>query len=204
MRTGLERSVGGVVLAGGGGRRFGGPKATAVLAGTTLVERAVAILGSRCAEIVVVSRPGVRLPVLAASVVLDRPGPDAPLVAVATGLAALGTDDCLVLACDLPLAGPVIDQLLSASDGAAVAVDDTRRPQPLCARYPRAATLAECDRLLGRGAAAMGDLLEALSPAWVTAGDEALLNVNTPADLARAEALLGSRRVRERWRRSGE
>jgi len=48
-------SVAGLVLAAGGGRRFGGPKALVRLDGELLVERAVATLrGAGCAPIVVV------------------------------------------------------------------------------------------------------------------------------------------------------
>ncbi len=196
MAAGGEQTVGGVVLAGGGGRRFGGPKAGVVLAGVTLVERAVGMLVERCADVVVVTRPGVVLPRLTARVVFDRPGLDAPLAAVATGLAALDSDVCVVLACDLPFAAPVVDRLLAAPAGAAVAVDAGGRAQPLCARYPRVETLAVCERLLAGGAAAMRDLLDVLDQTPVAADDGELLNVNTPADLVRSEALLAHERGR--------
>jgi molybdopterin-guanine dinucleotide biosynthesis protein A len=184
-----DGSIGGVVLAGGGGRRFGGPKAGLMVGGSTLVVRAVRILTGRCSDVVVVSREGVAFPPPGVRVVFDRPGPDAPLVAVATGLAALDSDICVVLACDLPFAGPVVDRLLAAPPGPVVAVDGAGRPQPLCARYPRAATLSVCDRLLADGRVAMGTLLDALRPSTVATGGDELLNVNTPADAARAEAL---------------
>jgi molybdopterin-guanine dinucleotide biosynthesis protein A len=188
-------SIGGVVLAGGGGRRFGGPKAAVVVGGSTLVSRAVQMLAERCRDVVVVSREGVEFPPLAgARVVLDRPGPDAPLVAVATGLAALDSDVCVVLACDLPFAGPVVDRLLAAPSGPVVAVDRMGRPQPLCGRYPRVATLAVCDRLLAAGRVAMGALLDEILPGTIATGGDELLNVNTPADAARAEAVAAMRR----------
>lgn len=192
----------GMVLAGGGGRRFGGPKATAPFAGSTLVEHAVAALAASCGTVVVVSRPGVPLPRLDCPVVFDRPGPDAPLVAVATGLAALRGAECVVLACDLPLAEPVLDRLLAAPAGvAAVAVDPEGRAQPLCARYPRAATLAACDRLLATGAVAMRDLLDAVPWNPVEGSARELLNVATPDDLVRAE---GERRAARREGRDAD
>src|SRR5205823_2525511 len=52
----------GIVLAGGSGRRLGRPKATVELAGTTLVERAVAILRRQCPRGVVVPRVDVDWP----------------------------------------------------------------------------------------------------------------------------------------------
>jgi molybdopterin-guanine dinucleotide biosynthesis protein A len=181
------------VLAGGPGRRFGRPKADVRLAGRTLVERAVEALSARCARVVVVARPGVPLPPLLVSVVHDRPGPDAPMVALATGLAALEATDVLVLACDLPLAAPLLDRLLAAPQGRAAAGAHRGRAQPLCARYPRQPTLAACERLLAAGALPVGGLLEAVGALRVEAEGDELLNVNTPADLAAAEAALRRR-----------
>ena len=185
------RRLAGCVLAGGPGRRLGRPKAGVVLGGRTLVERAVDALRARCDDVVVVSRPGVPLPALDARVVHDRPGPDCPLGALATGLAALEADEVLVLGCDLPLAAPVLDALLDAPPGRAVAAAQGPRAQPLCALYPRVAALAAAERLLGAGALPARGLLDALGAARVQAEGDALLNVNTPADLDRARALAG-------------
>jgi molybdopterin-guanine dinucleotide biosynthesis protein A len=182
--------VDGAVLAGGSGRRFGGPKATALLAGRTLVARAVEALAARCHEVVVVSRPEVRLPPLPVRVVHDRPGPAAPLAALATALACLEGEEVLVLACDLPLAGPLLDELLAAPPGRAVVGVSDGRPQPLCGRYPRAEALAACERLLGAGALPARGLVDALGPVLVDAPGDALLNVNSRDDLRRAERLL--------------
>ena len=167
----------GLVLAGGSGRRFGRPKATARLDGETLVERAVAALAARCGRVVVVGRPEVPLPV---PFVADRPGPDCPLNALATGLAAVTADEVLVLACDLPAAGPVLDRLHTAP---AVAVDPDGRAQPLCARYPRLAALAAADDLLSRRELRLLALLDRLAPSHVPATAAELHNVTVPADL---------------------
>ena len=171
----------GLVLAGGAGTRFGGPKALAVLDGQTLVERALAALERRCGRVVVMGRPEVALPVPSLD---DRPGPDCPLNALATGLAALTADEVLVLACDLPGAEPVLDRLVVAP---AVAVDPGGRPQPLCARYPREAALAAADRLLAQGNLRMMALLDALGATAVPATAAELHNVTVPADLPRTD-----------------
>ena len=124
-------------------------------------------------------------------VVFDRPGPDAPLVALATGLAAVASADCVVLGCDLPFAAPAVDRLLAAPAGRPVAArDPSGRMQPLCARYPREAALAACDRLIAAGELRMGRLLDELDPLAVDAPEDVLLNINTDLDLARAESLL--------------
>jgi molybdopterin-guanine dinucleotide biosynthesis protein A len=178
-------SLGGIVLAGGAGRRLGRPKASVVLEGRTLVERAVETLRPHCRAVLVVRRPEVELPPLDATVRYDRPGPDAPLNALATGLAALDTGDVLVLACDLPSARPVVDRLALAAPGAAVARDRaSRRWQPLCARYPRLAALEVCERLLASGETRLLPIVGALGAAAIDATDEELANVNSQADLA--------------------
>src|SRR5207237_6097471 len=92
----------GVVLAGGAGRRLGRAKATVVLVGRTLVERAVDALAPHCGRIVVVTRAAVPLPPLDAETVLDGPGPPCPLNGLATGLAAGDSEQVLVLASHLP------------------------------------------------------------------------------------------------------
>ena len=180
--TGAGPSLAGLVLAGGSGSRLGRSKATVVVRGRTLVERAVDLLATRCDAVVVVSRPDVALPSLEVAVVLDRAGGRGPMNALVTGLAAVDADDVIVLACDLPFAGPVLDRLVASPPGRAVAAADGL-PQPLCARYPRAATLLEARRLSARGVRRMTALLTALGAAslWVD-GDE-LLNVNTESDL---------------------
>ena len=169
----------GLVLAGGAGVRFGRPKATVLLDGQTLVERAVAALAPHCRRVVVVGRPEVPLPLPSVD---DRPGPDCPLNALATGLAALEADEVLVLACDLPGAGPVLERLVAAPS---VAVDPDGRAQPLCARYPRAAALAAADSLLAQGTWRLLPLLEILAATAVPAAAAELHNVTFAADLPR-------------------
>ena len=174
----MEGRPDGLVLAGGAGRRFGRPKATVLLDGQTLVERAVAALAPHCRAVVVVGRPEVPLPVRSVD---DRPGPDCPLNALATGLAAVDADEVLVLACDLPGAGTVLSRLERATS---VAVDPTGRAQPLCARYRRIEALAAADALLAVGHLRLLELIDVLAPALVPATAAELHNVTTPADLA--------------------
>ncbi|MGH9178808.1 MAG: molybdenum cofactor guanylyltransferase [Acidimicrobiales bacterium] len=180
--TGGRTSLSGLVLAGGSGSRLGRSKATVVVRGRTLVERAVDLMAARCRPVLVVSRPGVALPALEVPVVLDAAGVRGPMNALATGLAALDTDDVLVLACDLPFAGPVLDRLVAWPPGRAVAAADLLR-QPLCARYPRVEALEACRRLMARGARRMTVLLDELGADTVDAGHDELLNVNTESDL---------------------
>ena len=191
-------SLDGIVLAGGPGTRLGVPKAGVMLGGLTLVERAVAILSRRCDRVVVVSRPEVVLSPLAAEVILDRAGPDCPLTAVATGLAAVEAQRVVVLGCDLPFAGPALDALLATDAEGAVVAAAAGRLQPLCALYPRVAALAVAEELLAAGRLRATGLPEVLGAVIVSDCWDALMNLNTPADLARAEARLRLDTRRER------
>jgi molybdopterin-guanine dinucleotide biosynthesis protein A len=175
-------SLAGLVLAGGSGSRLGRPKATVVVRGRTLTELAVDLLAARCDPVVVVSREDVPLPALTVPVVFDRRGVRGPMNALATGLAAVDTDDVLVLACDLPFAGPMLDRLAAAPPGTAVAARDERL-QPLCARYPREATLEACRRLAAKGVRRMTSLLLTLDASSIEAEEGELFNVNTPPEL---------------------
>jgi molybdopterin-guanine dinucleotide biosynthesis protein A len=179
----MSGRVAGIVLAGGAGRRFGAPKGLVRLEDETLTARAVATLRPWCDEVIVVTRHDVPVAVAGSRTVFDRPGPAAPLAALATGLAAVEAEICLVLACDLPLAGPLVARLAGVASPAAVAVDRDGVAQPLCARYPRAAAIAACEALLSRGDLRARSLPPALGCVEVPADGDELRNVNTPDDL---------------------
>ncbi|MFP5326320.1 MAG: molybdenum cofactor guanylyltransferase, partial [Acidimicrobiia bacterium] len=138
-------SIGGLVLAGGSGRRFGRPKASVTFAGQSLVARAVALLAPYCVETAVATRTEIPIPAVPARVVYDRDEPSA-LRGLASDLSALATDSVLVLACDLLVQPALLDKLVeTAREGVAssvVAADENGRVQPLCAIYLRAPALA--------------------------------------------------------------
>jgi nicotine blue oxidoreductase len=138
-----ERLAGGVLLAAGEGRRFGGPKALAELDGELLVERGVTLLADGgCADVVVVLGA-------AADEVLDRArlGPARPVVnqdwatgmgsSLVAGLRALQpeTGAAVVALADQPLVGPGAVRRLRAAwaEGAiaAVATYDGRPRNPV-------------------------------------------------------------------------
>ncbi len=185
----MTAPLGGVVLAGGAGERLGQPKATVDFHGEPLAARAVRLLrAAGCGPLVVSARAGRPLPSLDVPVVWDPPEADGVLEGLATALASVEADDVLVVACDLPLAGPLLARLAAAPPGeAVVAVDASGEMQPLCARYPRrlaleaAAAALAADRRVQRWA-------DTLSPTFVSATGNELLNCNTPEDLATALA----------------
>jgi molybdenum cofactor guanylyltransferase len=103
----------------------------------------------------------------------------------------------IALACDMPLVPPALLEWLAGLDGGVVVPRVGERLQPLLARYEPAVAGALGDAL--ERDAAVHEAVVALEPRVVAEdelarfGDPELisLNVNTPADLERAEAALG-------------
>lgn len=203
MRTGADVSaprVTGVILAGGRATRFGGrPKGLEPVGGVRILDRVAAALAAASDTLLLVAHapdaagwlPGVR-------VVAD----------VHPGLGSLGglhaalahaAAPVLVVAWDMPFVTPALLRALRAlGEAGARAVLPTHpdgHPEPLCAYYD-----ASCGdvalRLLRDGerrARALGEAVHAAAldgPRLAAHGDPRtmLLSVNTPADLARADA----------------
>jgi molybdopterin-guanine dinucleotide biosynthesis protein A len=175
------------VLAGGLGTRMGGAKASAPLDGASLLERAVAILAPHCGEVLVAGGDGAPA---GARLVPDPPGPGGPLRGLLGGLRAARAPVVLVLACDLPLAGPAVRALAAAPGDGALVADDGTGQSPVCARYPRAPALAAVAALLADDRRAARGLPGRLGAAVVRVPAGTLLNVNRPEDLAEAAARL--------------
>jgi CTP:molybdopterin cytidylyltransferase MocA len=202
-------SVGGLLLAAGAGRRFGGPKALATLGGQSLLARGVGLLAAtRCDPIVVVIgaeaervRQELGIPGgPAVEVVENASWAEGMSASLRAGLAALqGRCAAAVVAlADQPLVSPVaVDRLIRAWEGGArVAV----------ATYggaPRNPVLLDAGLWCAVAAQAVGDegarsFLRA-NPSLVTAVpcDDAGApdDVDTPDDLAAIEKSLSRRRT---------
>ncbi len=196
----------GAVLAGGEGRRFGGPKADARIGGVSMVRRAVTTVAEVVDQVVVVSsRPVEDAPV---EVLPDATPGAGPLGGLQTALDTAderGLDGVLVLACDLPMVdGAMLRRLLAALGDDDLAVAPERRGggvEPLCAIYRVEARAAVAERLRApdRSLHALFRDLGGVSLEHAALGVEAtgaFLNVNTPEDRTRAEAALDARRPR--------
>ncbi len=195
----------GVIVAGGAGARLGAgvPKAQAMLAGETLLERAIATLAAVCDPIVVVT-PGDRRPDTTVKWVEDAEPLAGPLAGLVAGLRSEPYTRALVVGVDFPLlcAGflaALLDEL-DASGAPAVLTAPGGTPQPLLAAFaPRAA--AELERALERGERSVTRAVMELGPrvlddtrlAAMAGGFENLVNVNTPEDLAAVERTLQQR-----------
>lgn len=194
MEPDLTTPLAAVILAGGASRRMGRDKATLAFAGpageTTLVERAVATLSSRCSPVLVVAAPGQRLPALDAEVLRDEVRGVGPLVAAARGLRAAadaGLERAFVCAVDMPyLTVDLIEQLVGPSVrlGADVVLPWDGRDHYLAGVY-RTDLAARADELIGAGERSMRSLVNSVDTQRVVMAEQSsLTNVNTPADLA--------------------
>jgi molybdopterin-guanine dinucleotide biosynthesis protein A len=161
-----------IVLAGGRGRRLGGPdKPGRAVAGRTMIQRVLDAVADASPR-VVVGPPRAGLP---PDVVLARETPPGggPVAAAAAGMALVGTaaESVALLAADLPLLTTdgirTLRNALAAGpmDGACY-VDESGHLQTLCGVW-RAAALR---RALARVAAEHGGTLTGASMRAVTAG----------------------------------
>ena len=189
-----------VVLAGGAGRRLGGvDKAGVVIGERSLLDRVLSAAAGVAGRLVVVGPP--RPVTLERAVIFvqeDEPG-GGPVPAVAVALDALGGASIVVLlAVDLPLLAAadlrrLVAELVATDPpvGAVAAADPSGRANPLLAAYRVEALRGAIQQVAARGAGLAAARLLPADVAIVDLGPRATLNVNTPADIERAERLVG-------------
>ena len=193
----------GVVLAGGVNRRFGSPKGLARVGGVRIVDRVAAVLRAATPELLLVANapdaaawlPGV--PTIADAI------PDGGGLSGVHAALRYGRRPVLVVAWDMPfVSAPLLRELgrRCASEDADACFPESPSPvglEPFCACFaPSCLPALEAALAAGQtgGAQFARSLPRAvwLRPRDVAAfGDPArlFLSVNTPADLARAEAM---------------
>ena len=201
----------GILLAGGRSRRMGHDKASMILDGQSLLQRAVTALATVVDEIVVVRAPGAVLPAIDAPCPLlhvdDPVEGEGPLVGIARGLEVARAPLAIVVGVDMPFLQPALLRLLverlSADIESSVRwvlpIAD-ERAQPLCSAMARDALAILRARIEAgdRAPMAVADVLHATRLAeedWRAADPDGLsfLDVDTPEDVAAALAWLGRR-----------
>lgn len=180
----------GALLAGGAGRRMGGAKPAATLAGRPLARYPADALAAVCGRVAVVCKRDTTLPDLGAVERWDEPDePRHPLTGIAYALERAGAP-VLVCAADMPfVTGEALRALVaaaSASAPAAVAVADGVL-QPLLGVY--APACLEVFRRAPRDTA-LTATVESLDPVRVELPARVVWSVDTPEELAEAEAAL--------------
>jgi len=192
----LLPSLSGIILAGGRGTRMGAPKANLQFRGEPLLPSVVAALGRVGTPVLVV---------LDADQVLEHAIPDdvvivrdrtkdaGPVAGLVAGLHACASELAVAVGCDMPFLDPLLLRWLVAqierADAVIPVVGD--RPQYLHAIY-RVSARRAIDRLLANGTRSLHAVAAGLEARYVTplAGSaRSFINVNTPAELCRAEQL---------------
>jgi molybdopterin-guanine dinucleotide biosynthesis protein A len=176
-----RHDVTGVLLVGGASRRFGSPKALAVLDGETLAARAWRTLGEAFADVVAVGKTADALP-LPFPVEDDGSELRASIVGVAAALRLARHELVVVLPVDVPLVTPaLLVALADAAEDAAVT-----QTGPLPGAYRRSA-LPVLERRIAAGELALRDALTELQVREIHGNPDELRNVNAVEDLQRLE-----------------
>jgi molybdopterin-guanine dinucleotide biosynthesis protein A len=194
--------VAAVILAGGRSTRMGQDKASLVLGGRTLLQRAVDAVSVVATEVVVVLRPGAPPPevegLTEVRFVEDEAPNEGPLVGIVSGLACAQAPVVLIVACDQPFVRPELLRLLAerAREHIAVVPFVDGLPQPMCSavRFEALPVLREFVASGSRAANALADLPGALRlerDGWGEADVEgrSFIGVNTPEEFERAKEL---------------
>jgi len=192
------------ILIGGASSRMGSDKAQLKLGGRSFVELIASALSSISPSIKLVGATGAtngQVPEL--SNVRDiHPGWGA-LGGLHTALAACTSTWAAVVACDLPfVSSDLFIYLATLREGfdAVVPVQVDGRQQPLCALYRTELCLPVAAGLIAAGERKPRALLAAVKTRWVPQAEldhlpgaaNFFMNVNSPADYARALSVTGS------------
>ena len=194
----------GVVLAGGRSRRFGRPKVLAQVGDRPLGSWSVRALEGAGLPVGVVSAEEGVGEVLGVPSRPDLQPGLGPLGGLWTALdwaRERGDDGVFLLACDMPLVTDgVVRLLLGRPDGASAVVPfGPDGVEPLCALY-RLSCIAAVEKRVTSGDLSLHGLLHGVDAALVDRGllagvvdpNTCFLNVNTVADVAKAEKILSA------------
>lgn len=187
------------VLAGGEGSRIGGGKPLIKLGGKTLVERAYdRAMGWSSASVVAV-RSSEQLGPCQLPWIADAAGIDGPLAGLAAALewaCRQGAEALLTIACDMPFLPDELLMRLSSEigDRRAAIASSGGQLHPVCGLWRNAAidefpAYCESGRRSLRGFA---EQVGFVAVEWATEPRDPFFNINSPADLAAAEAMEGS------------
>jgi molybdopterin-guanine dinucleotide biosynthesis protein A len=182
-----HRPLTGVLLVGGASRRFGSPKALALLDGEPLVDRGRRVLAAACEEVLVVGKAG-ELPF---DVIDDASEVRAPIAGVVAGLRAATHDVVVFLPVDCPrITVEVLRELGDACAGVDAAVPQTG---PLPGAWAKSA-LPILERRLAEGPLALYRAYDGLNVVEVQVAPELVADVDTEAELQQlADADRGGR-----------
>ena len=189
-----------MIQAGGRSTRMGGePKALLDLGGRRIIERVVDVLGAVLDDLLVVTNTPDRYAFLGLPMVPDAFPDGGALGGIYTGLQAAGGDAAFTVASDMPFLHPAIVRMVveRAGEGDVVIPRIGDQLETMHAVYAKACVppMETCLRagrlkIVGFFPDVRVVQLDAAPMARHRALDVAFMNVNTPAELARARALV--------------
>ncbi|HFQ95827.1 MAG TPA: molybdenum cofactor guanylyltransferase [Anaerolineae bacterium] len=194
-----QATVTGLILAGGASSRMGRNKALIAWEGKPLVARVAAALAPIADERLIVANDADPYRFLGLPVIPDIQPGYGPLMGLYSGLKAASGELAVVAAVDMPFLAPdFLRFLLALAPGYDVVIPEAGgRLHPLCAVYRRATCLPPITDAIARGQRRLIAFHPAMrvrrvpeaSLRQVSPDLRALINVNTPEDLARARKL---------------
>lgn len=192
-------SIEGFVLAGGLSRRMGRNKASLLLGGKTLIERAAlsleSVSGTRIYIVGECANNNLNLPAVAD---LSDKKIRGSIIGLYTALSNAKSELAAIIACDLPFVpGELFAQLVSLATedyDAIVPLQPDGMPQPLCALYRPKTCLPHLEEMRALGIWKVRELLSRVATRFVEfdtlsdlpGADQMFFNVNTPEDYAEA------------------
>lgn len=186
----------GAVLAGGRGSRIGGVKALVELAGRPLISYPLAALEAAGLEPLVVAKPDSRLPSLSCLTIRESANPLHPACGILAALRHAKGRPVIAIGCDMPFVEPALLAWLAAAREPLVVPTVDGRLQPFPGRY-ECSLAGTLEGAVAKGRALRGAIASMRpqlirEPELARFGDPMRLcfNVNTAADLQRAEQIL--------------
>lgn len=199
----------GFILAGGASRRMGADKATLLLDGVPLAERAARVLAEFCLNVTIVGarldgRPSVT------DVVID-PNGRASIYGLHAALINCRSVWAAVLACDLPfMQAEIFHKLISRAKfeprrfDIVVPLQPDARPQPLAAVYHSASCLPIVGKMIAKNEFRLASIFQKLNVSFLPVSDLgdpetvdiSFLNVNAPEDMQVAKEIADEKIIR--------
>lgn len=180
-----------LILAGGEGRRIGGDKPLRLLAGRTLLERAIDRARDWSDEVAVAARSATQVGEPGVPILIDPPGLEGPIGGLASAL-RLGRETVLTIPCDMPFLPDDLPLRLAAalSNHQAALAASGGHVHPVCGLW-RMDALARVRGYAMSGRRSLIGFAEVIGYAAVNWPDGPFFNVNRPGELAWAEARIG-------------
>jgi molybdenum cofactor guanylyltransferase len=187
------------VLAGGEGSRIGGGKPLVRVGGRTMVERAYGRARSWASTSIVVVRSSDQLGSCRIPWIADAAGIEGPLAGLATALewsCRQGAEALLIIPCDMPfLPDDLAKRLLeNAGDHRASVASSGGELHPVCSLW-RNSAISQLPSYCASGRRSLKEFAQVVGFArvdWPTSPIDPFFNINSRADLAEAEHMLGN------------